>query len=88
MATGGGGLAAWLLERMRGGARRTTPRLALIERINLAPRQTLSLVEAEGRHFLVAYSPEGSPAFYPLDQDAGRRRRHIPAEPVRARASW
>jgi len=62
-----GGLAGWLLERMRSGGRRR-PRLELVERIALAPRQSLSLVEAEGRRFLVVTSPEGSPAFYALDE--------------------
>ena len=49
------------------------PRLALVERIALAPRQSLALVEAEGRRFLVATSPEGAPAFYALDESPGRR---------------
>jgi len=62
-----GGLAGWLLDRMRSGGRRRT-RLELVERIALAPRQSLSLVEAEGRRFLVVTSPEGSPAFYALDE--------------------
>jgi hypothetical protein len=61
-----GGLAGWLLGRMR-GMRRAPARLAILERIALAPRQSLALVEAEGRRFLVATSPEGTPAFYPLD---------------------
>ncbi|MGA3371878.1 MAG: flagellar biosynthetic protein FliO [Terracidiphilus sp.] len=62
-----GGLAGWLLGRLRGGGRRT-PRLELLERIALAPRQSLALVEAEGRRFLVATSPEGAPTFYALDE--------------------
>jgi flagellar biogenesis protein FliO len=62
-----GGLTGWLLGRMRFTPRRR-PRLALLERISLAPRQSLALVEAEGRRFLVATSPEGAPAFYPLDE--------------------
>ena len=62
-----GGLAGWLLERFR-AARHPAPRLALVERIALAPRQSLALVEAEGRRFLVATSPEGAPAFYALDE--------------------
>ena len=70
------GLAAWLIDRIR---RRPScqPRLAMIERISLAPRQTLSLVEAEGQKFLVATSPDGTPAFYPLSLPAscsGRNR--------------
>jgi flagellar biogenesis protein FliO len=64
-----GGLAGWLLERLR-GVRRPRPRLALLERVALAPRQSLALVEAEGRRFLVATSAEGSPAFYALNNPA------------------
>ena len=65
-----GGLAGWLLSTLR-SARRPQPRLALLERIALAPRQSLALVEAEGRRFLVATSPEGAPAFYALDAELG-----------------
>lgn len=61
-----GGLAGWLLGRLR-VVRRAPARLAVLERITLAPRQSLSLIEAEGRRFLVATSPEGTPAFYALD---------------------
>jgi hypothetical protein len=74
-----GGLAGWLLARWRNRTR-TQPRLSLVERITLAPRQTLCLVEAEGRRFLIANSPEGGPAFYPLD-------RSMPSQP-RGRVSW
>ena len=83
-----GGLAGWLLSRFRAGCRRR-PRLELVERIALAPRQSLALVEAEGRRFLVATSPEGAPAFYALDErmaPAGLGRDQ-PARPV-ARVSW
>ena len=62
-----GGLAGWLLRRVRAGGR-TRSRLELVERISLAPRQSLALVEAEGRRFLVATSPEGAPTFYALDE--------------------
>jgi flagellar biogenesis protein FliO len=77
-----GGLAGWLLGRIRNGGR-TQPRLALLERISLAPRQTLSLVEAEGRRFLIASSHDGSPAFYPLE---GIRTRA--GKQPRGRISW
>ena len=78
-----GGLAGWMLGRLR-IVRGSQPRLALLERITLAPRQSLSLVEAEGRRFLVATSPEGSPAFYALDDRAQKAGR-----PLRAsRVSW
>jgi hypothetical protein len=62
-----GGLTGWLLGRLR-IAPRPRPRLELLERIALSPRQSLALVEAEGRRFLVATSQEGAPAFYPLDE--------------------
>jgi flagellar biogenesis protein FliO len=65
-----GGLSGWLLGKLR-STERQAPRLALLERIALAPRQSLALVEAEGRRFLVATSAEGSPAFYALDAKAG-----------------
>jgi flagellar biogenesis protein FliO len=86
-----GGLAGWLLSRLKGRGRRQ-PRLELMERITLAPRQSLALVEAEGRRFLVATSPEGAPAFYALDERArtnGTRQaasRQQSASP--ARVSW
>jgi flagellar biogenesis protein FliO len=68
-----GGLAGWLLNRFRAGGRQR-PRLELVERIALAPRQSLALVEAEGRRFLVATSPEGAPTFYALDERSGAAR--------------
>ena len=73
MAVGGlvGRLSVWLLGRLR-TARCPQPRLALVERIALAPRQSLALVEAEGKRFLVVTSAEGAPAFYPLDCEGGR----------------
>ena len=65
-----GGLAGLVLKtllmKLR-GVRASQPRLELLERISLAPRQTLALVEAEGRRFLVATSAEGGPAFLALD---------------------
>jgi flagellar biogenesis protein FliO len=67
-----GWLTGWLLGRLQ-RLRRTPPRLAVLERITLAPRQSLALVEAEGRRFLVATSPEGTPAFYALDRERPAR---------------
>jgi hypothetical protein len=81
-----GGLAGWLLARFRGGAG-ARPRLALVDRIALAPRQSLALVEAEGRRFLVATSAEGAPAFYPLDEPGRRTGPRLPAAPP-PRVSW
>jgi hypothetical protein len=68
--TQGTGLAGWLLSRLR-RSERPRPRLELLERIALAPRQSLALVEAEGRRFLVATSAEGAAAFYALDDRVG-----------------
>ena len=45
-----------------------------VERITLAPRQSLALVEAEGRRILVATSPKAAPAFYALDEMRKPRR--------------
>ena len=83
-----GRVAGWLLGRLR-TVRAREPRLALVERIALAPRQSLALVEAEGRRFLVATSPEGAPAFYALD-DRTRLGKLTKADSVRqtARVSW
>lgn len=87
-----GGLAGWLLGRLRRGTRRSS-RLALLERITLAPRQSLALVEAEGRRLLVATSPEGAPAFYALDgsrlSEVPATRRNAPRRPgADRRVSW
>ena len=85
-----GGLGAWILNRFRGSGH-ARPRLALVERITLAPRQSLALVEAEGRRFLVATSVEGTPGFYPLDGEAvpGSLIRSVRPRPAPlARRSW
>ena len=78
-----GGLAGWFLRRLRPHAH-PRPSLALLERITLAPRQSLALVEAEGRRFLIATSAEGAPAFYALEYRAGR---NVKAA-ARTRISW
>jgi flagellar biogenesis protein FliO len=82
-----GGLAGWLLGRLRRDSR-PRPSLALLERISLAPRQSLALVEAEGRRFLVATSTEGAPAFYALDNKAVTSRGQQASTSSRARVSW
>lgn len=91
-APGPGGLTGWLLGRALDRFRRSghkPARLALIERIALAPRQSLALVEAEGRRVLVATSADGPPVFYPLDsRTAPTRSASAPRRPTAARASW
>ena len=84
-----GGLAGWLLARIRRQSR-PRPSLALLERITLAPRQSLSLVEADGRRFLIATSADGAPAFYALGDSARRPRRDSAQArmPTTSRISW
>jgi flagellar biogenesis protein FliO len=83
-----GGLTGWLLARLRRTGR-PGPRLALVERIALAPRQSLALVEAEGRRFLVATSAEGAAAFYALDERARPAAASQHGSPrAAARVSW
>jgi Flagellar biosynthesis protein, FliO len=65
-----GGLAGWLMKRWR-GRQSSHSRLALLDRITLAPRQSLALVEADGCRILIATSAEGGPAFYPLNERPG-----------------
>jgi hypothetical protein len=81
-----GGLMGWLVSHMRRGDP-SQPRLALLERITLAPRQTLALVEADGRRLLVATSPDGAPTFYSLDSDRQMIHAPLTARPAR-RISW
>jgi len=69
-----GGLAGWLLKRWR-KQQPVRPRLELLDRIALAPRQSLALIEAEGRRILVATSAEGAPAFFSLQEENGADRR-------------
>lgn len=61
------GVVGWVLDRLHPTAR-PRPLLAIVERIALAPRQSLVLVEAGGRRLLVATVPDRTPAFYPLDE--------------------
>jgi flagellar biogenesis protein FliO len=79
-----GGIAGWLLSRLRNRQARPRPSLALLERITIAPRQSLALIEAEGRRFLIATSAEGAPAFYALNEKQDRRGR----VGSRTRISW
>ena len=71
-----GGWAGWLLRRWRGG-QRAALRLKLVDRITLAPRQSVCLVEADGRRVLLATSADGAPAFFALDgkREHGNARR-------------
>jgi flagellar biogenesis protein FliO len=65
------GLVGWLLAKL-GASSREPARLAVVERVSLAQRQSLALVEADGRRFLIATSGEGTPAFLPLDAAQSR----------------
>ena len=81
-----GGWAGWFMKKLGRTATGRRARLELVERIQLAPRQSLALVEADGRRFLVASSAEGSPVFYPVGGEAQLRRPVAAAR--RARTSW
>jgi hypothetical protein len=71
-AGGCDGWARWLLARWN-GRRREGDALDQRQTRLHAPRQSLALIEAEGRRILVATSAEGGPAFYPLDEPANSR---------------
>ena len=58
-------LAGWIRRNWPPSAA-SVPRLALIARIPLGPRQAVALVEAEGMHLLVATSADGAASFFPL----------------------
>lgn len=59
-------------------------RLAVVERVALAPRQSLALVEADGRRFLVATAAEGAPVFFPVDVPAAAAGKRAPSLPMAA----
>jgi flagellar biogenesis protein FliO len=82
-----GGLAAWLMERFRREPRPPAS-LSLLERISLAPRQSLALVEAEGRMFLIATSGESTPAVLPLHEGLRPVAPRQVSKAGRARVSW
>ena len=65
------GLAARLVARLSKRAIKET-RLMVVERISLAPRQIVALIEADGQRLLVATSPDGAPVFFPLKPAAAR----------------
>jgi hypothetical protein len=84
-----GGLTGWLLARLSGKGR-PRPQLAVLERITLAPRQSLALIEASGQRLLVATSADGTPAFYPVGgsgREAVVRSNGLNRTP-RGRVSW
>jgi flagellar biogenesis protein FliO len=54
--------------------------LVVLERVNLAPHQSLALVEADGRRLLVGTSPDAALSFYSLDGT------ETPAAPLRSNA--
>jgi flagellar biogenesis protein FliO len=88
-----GGLAGWLVEKLRREAM-SERHLTLVERIALAPKQSLALVEAEGHRLLVAFSADGAPVFHALNEirsNAGRVRGSQVKRPIsgrQGRISW
>lgn len=75
------GVVKWFLERLRHTAH-AAPKLIVVERVSLAPRQLLALVETDGQRLLVATSPEGSARFCRLNSrnPAPSHRDGIPVE--------
>ena len=65
-----GRLLGWLQGMWSGRvqAAQARPRLAVLDRITLGPKQNVALVEVEGRRFLIATGPDGSPCFHALEQ--------------------
>lgn len=85
------GLAGWLFNKLRSGSSHS-PELRVLDRVPLAPRQSLVLVETCGRRLLVATSAESAPAFFPLEASgqvqhdgnpkvSARRARMLPRRP-------
>jgi len=60
-------VVGWLWQQFRPGLR-SKPRLAVLERVSLGPRQSLTLIEVEGRKLLVAASSDRAAVFCPLDE--------------------
>lgn len=75
------GLGAWLLERLQQRSV-AEPRLRMLERIRVTPRQTMALIEADGERFLVAAGESGAPVVFPLKEarrkTMQRNRRMVP----------
>lgn len=51
---------------------RAPRRLLVLEKVSLAPRQTIALIEVDGQKLLVASTQEGSPSFCLLNSSARR----------------
>jgi flagellar biogenesis protein FliO len=76
-----GGVADWVLRRLR-SQRRSRTRLAVLERVSLAPKHSLVLLEVDGRRFLVATSPQGAPAFLALGEADARQTTELEPKPA------
>ena len=76
------GFLSRILERLQLRATVHQPRLVVVERVNLAARQQLSLVEADGQRLLIATSPDGPPRICLLNRRSSirKRREDIPLE--------
>jgi hypothetical protein len=81
-----GRILGWVLSRMARKAP-SEERLRLVHRIALSPRQSITLVEVEGRRLLLATGSEGAPAFYALDGFAARGSNRVRGS-VDRRISW
>jgi hypothetical protein len=77
------GFVGWLLGRVRQRSE-VRRRLVLVERISLAPRQTVCLLEVDDQKLLIATAQDSSPSLCLLSsnlgQTGGRLRHHVPFE--------
>jgi len=64
------GAAAWILERVHRVARPS--RIAVLEKISLAPRQSLALIEVDGERLLVGTSQQVQLQFHALRKSGSR----------------
>ena len=55
-------------------------RLALVEKISVAPRQSVALIEVDGEKLLVGLSPAESPRFFQLKAGQSRFSKEIDRE--------
>lgn len=59
------------ISRGIGGRGAKISRLAILESIRVGPKQSVALIEVEGKKLLVGTSPDGPPRFFALIGESG-----------------